>query len=60
MNPFHPMDDVTQRGVIMGIGTILKLMVLMIWPVLFLFIAYLLNKKGFKRKYEMIKKEIFK
>ncbi|WP_020564723.1 hypothetical protein [Methylosarcina fibrata] len=54
------MDDVTQRGAIMGIGTILKLMVLMIWPVLFLFIAYLLNKEGFKRKYQAIKKEIFK
>jgi hypothetical protein len=44
----------------MSIGTLLKLMVLMIWPVLFLFIAYLLNKEGFKRKFRKIKNEIFK
>lgn len=44
----------------MGIGTILKLMVLMIWPAFFLLLAYLINKEGFKRKFERIKKEIFR
>jgi hypothetical protein len=44
----------------MGIGTLLKIMILLIWPVLILLIYYLINKENFKRKYEKIKKEIFK
>lgn len=44
----------------MTIGFFIKLMLLMLWPVLLLFIYYLVNKEGFKRKYKKIREELFK
>ncbi|MGR9088502.1 MAG: hypothetical protein ACU841_15735 [Gammaproteobacteria bacterium] len=44
----------------MGLGTFFKLLAMMFWPVLFLFLYYLSNKEGFKRKFRKIKDEIFK
>lgn len=44
----------------MGVGTIFKLMGFLLWPFLLLFLYYLADKEGFKRKFEQIKRETFK
>ncbi|MGR9115166.1 MAG: hypothetical protein ACU85E_05325 [Gammaproteobacteria bacterium] len=44
----------------MGFGTILKLLLFLLWPVLLLFLYYLADKEGFKRRLAKIKKDSFK
>jgi len=40
----------------MDVGVVLKLVVLLLWPFLLLFLYYLLDRKGFKKRLENIKK----
>lgn len=44
----------------MEIGIVFKLLFFMVWPFLLLFLYYLFDKEGFKRRLERVKREIFK
>ena len=44
----------------MSIGFIFKLLAFLLWPFLLLFLYYLADKEGFKRKFERIRRESFK
>jgi hypothetical protein len=44
----------------MEIGIAFKLLFFMLWPFLLLFLYYLFDKEGFKRRLERVKREIFK
>jgi hypothetical protein len=46
--------------VIMDIGTVFKLLAFILWPFLLLFLYYLFDKKGFKRRLEKFKQDGFK
>jgi hypothetical protein len=45
--------------VIVDIGTGFKLLAFMFWPVLLMFIAFLLDRKRFKKRWEKFKQEGF-
>lgn len=44
----------------MEIGAVFKLIGLMLWPFLLIFLYYLLDKKGFNRRLEKFKQDGFK
>ena len=44
----------------MDIETLFKLLAFMVWPFLLIFIYYLFDKKGFKRRLEKFKQDGFK
>lgn len=44
----------------MGIGTVFKLIFFLLWPFVLLFLYYLADKEGFKRKLENVKREMTK
>jgi hypothetical protein len=44
----------------MEIGIVFKLLFFMIWPFLLLFLCYLFDREGFKRRLERVKRELFK
>ncbi len=44
----------------MGIGTAFKLFAFMLWPFLLVFLYYLFDRKGFKRRLEKFKQDGFK
>jgi|GEM_PF-413046 len=46
-----------KRGVIMDIETVFKLLAIVLWPFLLVFLYYLLDRKGFKKQLEKFKKE---
>jgi hypothetical protein len=43
----------------MDIGTGFKLLAFMFWPVLLMFLVYLIDRKGFKRRWEKFKQDVF-
>ena len=46
-----------KRGVTMDIETVFKLLAIMLWPFLLVFLYYLFDRKGFKKQLEKLKKE---
>jgi hypothetical protein len=44
----------------MEIGTLFKLIAFMLWPFLLVFLYYLFDKKGFKRRLDWLKQGGFK
>ncbi len=44
----------------MEIGTALKLLAFMLWPFLLVFLYYLFDRKGFKRRLDKFKQDGFK
>jgi len=50
----------TNEMVIMDIGTVFKLLAFILWPFVLLFLYYLFDKKGFKRRLEKFKQDSFK
>jgi hypothetical protein len=44
----------------MEIGTGFKLLAFMLWPFLLVFLYYLFDKKGFKKRLERFKQDSFK
>jgi hypothetical protein len=43
----------------MDISVLFKLVVLLLWPFLLLFLYYLFDSKGFKRRWESLKKRFY-
>lgn len=48
------------EGGAMDFGTVFKLIGFMLWPFLLVFLYYLFDKKGFKRRLEKFKQDGFK
>ena len=46
--------------IIMDIGTLFKLLALVLWPFVFLLLYFLLDRKGFMKKVDKIKQQGFK
>jgi len=44
----------------MDIGTVFKLLALVLWPFLFIFIYYVFDRKGFNKRLEQFKHNRFK
>lgn len=44
----------------MDIGTAFKLLGFMFWPLLLVLLSYLIDRKGFKRRLERFKQNVFK
>jgi cell shape-determining protein MreD len=44
----------------MDIGTVFKLLALVLWPFVFLLLYFLLDRKGFMKKVDKIKQQGFK
>ncbi len=44
----------------MDIGTVFKLLALVLWPFLLIFIYYVFDRKGFNKRLEQFKQNCFK
>jgi hypothetical protein len=44
----------------MDIGTVFKILALLLWPFILLFLYFLLDRKGFNKRLEKFKKDGFK
>ncbi len=46
--------------IIMDLGTVFKILALLLWPFILLFLYFLLDRKGFNKRLEKFKKDGFK
>jgi hypothetical protein len=48
------------KEIIMDIGTVFKILAILLWPFIFLFLYFLLDRKGFNKRREKFKQDGFK